>query len=754
FSSLIGTVYRSGNVVFTPDGNSLLSPVGNKVTAFDLKNNVASTIPVESDQNIKVVALNPPGTHMFIVNEGGEGLYVNLSTQTVLYRHRFHRHVGDVKFSPDGRRIAACRDGDVQIFSVAGFQAYQFNPFVLQETYKVTASKVKHLDWSYDSKLVAAASEDKQVRIMAAGGKLQNLFMHTLAAHKGAVITSHFCHNSYDLLTVDKRGLANFWTCALTADDLLKGICNSETPDHVKKMRFEKAKRVSELAVRTLSVNKSGDWLAIGCGKGTDAQLVVWEWQSETYIMKQQSHSQTITTVAYSPDGSMIATGAEDGKAKVWNCRSSFCIVTFTEHTSGVSAVCWTPDGKALLSSSLDGTVRAHDLQRYRNFRTLVCPEQTQLGALAVDSAGDLVVSASIDAYNIFVWSLENGRLLDMLSGHSAPIAAISLHGTSLVSASWDKTMRIWNVVESASAETIELTDEALDVAFSPSGQNIAVLCLDGSLTLFDGESLTEWGSINTKLDVDAARSVTELIKKETSEKSKPFTCICFSADGAFLLAAGRSNYICMYNVAERVIVKKFKLTTNRSLDGVTLDINRRNLSEFGNMSLIDASDSDDEPDGRKRIKLAGTRHSDLAERCAKPEMRVQHIGFSPTGRSFAVCSTEGVCVFSQEHRTVFDPYELNVDVTPQRIRQAVGEGEYSLALVMAIRLNETELLEETVLMTPLAQRYLVAPNEAPWGFKVPGFLNSDEEALEETRCDQNTYTLEYLVTARRMKRV
>ena len=49
----------------------------------------------------------------------------------------------------------------------------------------------------------------------------------------------------------------------------------------------------------------------------------------------------------------------------------------------------------------------------------------------------------------------------------------------------------------------------------------------------------------------------------------RTFTCICFSADGSLLLAAGRSNFICMYSVAERIIVKKFKLTLNRSLDGV-----------------------------------------------------------------------------------------------------------------------------------------------------------------------------------------
>lgn len=72
--------------------------------------------------------------------------------------------------------------------------------------------------------------------------------------------------------------------------------------------------RVSELKVNAISVNKDGDWLAVGCGKGSEGQLIVWEWQSESYVMKQQSHAQKITAVVYSPDGAKLVTGAEDGK--------------------------------------------------------------------------------------------------------------------------------------------------------------------------------------------------------------------------------------------------------------------------------------------------------------------------------------------------------------------------------------------------------------------------------------------------------
>lgn len=59
-------------------------------------------------------------------------------------------------------------------------------------------------------------------------------------------------------------------------------------------------------------MNNSGDWIAIGCeGHG---QLLVWEWQSETYVMKQQAHSSEISCLTYSADSMYIATGGEDGK--------------------------------------------------------------------------------------------------------------------------------------------------------------------------------------------------------------------------------------------------------------------------------------------------------------------------------------------------------------------------------------------------------------------------------------------------------
>ncbi len=196
--------------------------------------------------------------------------------------------------------------------------------------------------------------------------------------------------------------------------------------------------------------NKAGDWLALACeGLG---QLLVWEWQSETYVLKQQGHFNNMTQVAYSPSGMFMASGGEDGKVKIWNTINSQCFVTFNEHTAPVTGVQFKQTGDVVCSASLDGTVRAFDLNRYRNFRTFTTPQPVQFSCLSIDSSGDFVAAGGFDVFDIFVWSMTTGHLLQTLRGHEGPISSICFSPSlmpTLASGSWDKTCRTWDVMES-----------------------------------------------------------------------------------------------------------------------------------------------------------------------------------------------------------------------------------------------------------------------------------------------------------------
>ncbi|CAB3401985.1 unnamed protein product [Caenorhabditis bovis] len=692
----------------------------------------------------------------------GDVYYINMITNTVLHKFRASRIIKCLQFSPDATQLAICRDNDLQIHKLGVSGNQTFYPFSLSRTYKLSSDTLNSLDWSFDSNLLVAGGEDKVIRVVGSRD-FRNLYIHPLASHKGEIVHCQFMQKSYDMISVCKRGIANVWTCSIQPGELQEGAWKKdddekmETED-VEKLFFDKTKkyslcessggdrsisvtaakyhaaskilvtafengvfvlheipsfslihnlRVSDMKIRALSLNLTGDWIAIGCGKGSAAQLVVWEWQSETYVMKQQAHSLRITTCEYSPDGSLIGTGAEDGKVKIWNGRSSFCTVTFDEHTSAVTGVKWTQSGKAILSASLDGTVRAHDLKRYRNFRTMVCPEPTQLGCLAVDRAGDIVAAGAKEVFNIFLWSLESGHLLDILSGHESAIAAIDISGNQIVSASWDRTFKIWNIVDSQ-AETTELSHEAVDVRFSPAGDVVAVLTSDSVISLYEAKEMTFLGSIEAHLDLDPARGHHDTITKENAAKSKSFTCFRFSPDGNLILVGGESNKFCLYSVPDRIILKKFQITENRSLDGVVMDVNRRNFTEFGNIQLIDTSDDEDEDSNKKAIKLPGTKHFDLGERRSKPEVSVFAVAYCPTGRRFAVCSSEGVSIYSLDIVSIFDPFQLDTQTSPEIVRKALSMNDYTTALMASLRLGDSNFIADSLEMTSVTQIPLV----------------------------------------------
>ncbi|KIH48110.1 hypothetical protein ANCDUO_21824, partial [Ancylostoma duodenale] len=76
-------------------------------------------------------------------------------------------------------------------------------------------------------------------------------------------------------------------------------------------------------------------------------------------------------------------------------------------------------------------------------------------------------------------------------------------------------------------------------------------------------------GSIDARLDLDPGRGQADTITRQNAAQNKSFTCMQFSPDSTLLLLAGDSNNFCLYSVADKMLVKKFTITENRSLDGV-----------------------------------------------------------------------------------------------------------------------------------------------------------------------------------------
>lgn len=459
---------------------------------------------------------------------------------------------------------------------------------------------------------------------------------------------------------------------------------------------------ISQEKISSVAINLTGEWIAFGASKL--GQLLVWEWQSESYVLKQQGHYFDMNTLAYSTDGQNIVTGGDDGKLKIWNTTSGFCFITFTEHVSAISAVEYAKQGQIIFSASLDGTVRAFDMVRYRNFRTFTSPTPVQFSSLGVDPSAEVIAAGSNDSFEIFMWSVQTGKLLDVLTGHEGPVSALAFSptGNILASASWDKTIRLWPVFgRSRTVEPFSLNSDALALAFRPDGLEVAVSTLDGQISFWDVVEGKQTSIIEGRKDISGGRKADDRITAANNSSGKSFTSLAYTADGSCIIAGGNSKYVAIYDIREGVLLKKFQISENLSLDGTEEFLDTRRITDVGNLDLIDERGEESDLEDRLDISLPGAQRGDLSKRKYRREVRTKCVRFSPTGRTWAAASTEGLLIYSLDDTIVFDPFDLDLDLTPQSLLTVLAHGEHLKALIMAFRLNEKHLIQRVYEQVP-----------------------------------------------------
>lgn len=727
FSNLCGPVYKEGNLEYTPDGTGMFVPVGKRVTFFDLVNSETFTFPFELPAPVACTALSPNGALLLVVDRAGQAVLASVSRRMALHWINFHAPVTVMQFSPDGERVAIAMGAKIRVWRTPSAERREFAPFVLDRKMVGHSDDIVSLAWTADSRFLLSASSDMTARVYDTVA-LNKGFKSTprdhaavksveLRGHQHPLEAAYFAGSEEGrddrIITVARNGSLWIWQFDVLSGTIVGGpmhrasllVDANESPDKEDdsdKQEQEKVKRgtvyhtkidsvaferkhnfivaslsngvfalfslfpferlytlsLTQSRITSLAINRSGEWLALGVGQ--TGQLLVWEWRSESFILKQQGHAVPMNCVAYNPDGQVMASGSADGKVKLWTSQAGLCFVTFAEHTAAVNAVAFTArTGKVIVSASADGTVRAYDLIRYRNFRTLTTPTPVQFLSLAIDPSGEIVAAGTLDTFEVYIWSLQTGQLLEVLSGHMGPISALAFDplGHRLASASWDRTVRLWDVfARDHNMQALEHAADVLALSFRPDGQQLAVATLKAEILLWDVELVEVVATLDCRRDI-ADRPLSPACIRS----------LAYSPDGALILAGGNFAWVGMYHADSRILLRRFPIAKTR------------------------------------RLNAKGPEVATATTPSADPQTMA--VCMAPTGRAFVALTRDGLMVFSVDDAIHFDPFDLEIDITPERVDAVlVEERNYLKAFVMALRLNITALTERVFLHIPMAQ--------------------------------------------------
>ncbi|KAG6902503.1 hypothetical protein C0995_015695 [Termitomyces sp. Mi166 len=129
-----------------------------------------------------------------------------------------------------------------------------------------------------------------------------------------------------------------------------------------------------------------------------DKTIRVWDASGQQSEKPFQGHTNSVFSVAYSPDGTHIVSGSDDNTIRVWDEASGQQVGNpLRGHTLSVTSVAYSPDGTHIVSGSMDGTIRVWDVASGQQVRGPLKGHSTSVHSIAYSSNGAYVVSECQD---------------------------------------------------------------------------------------------------------------------------------------------------------------------------------------------------------------------------------------------------------------------------------------------------------------------------------------------------------------------
>ncbi len=281
--------------------------------------------------------------------------------------------------------------------------------------------------------------------------------------------------------------------------------------------------------VYAVAFSPDGSTLA---SRSQDNTIRLWDVATGAHKHTLEGHTDNVTAIAFSPDGSILASGSQDSTIRLWDASTGEHKHTLEGHTEAIYAIAFSPDGSILASGGDDNTILLWDVSTEEHKHTLEGHTEA-IYAIVFSPDGSTLASGSQD-YTIRLWDASTGAHKHTFEGHTQAVytVAFSLDGSTLASRSarWDNAIRLWDISTGTHKALEGHVGDVFAISFSPDGSTLASGSWDETIRLWDASTGEH----------------KHTLKGHTGD----VYAIAFSPDGSILASGSDDNTIRLWNTS------------------------------------------------------------------------------------------------------------------------------------------------------------------------------------------------------------